>query len=84
MLLVERRFTWAGGFAARLATLPAPAIAVLEAKRLAEFDASPLAENFEGVAARRDVAGRTLIYMVSDDNFNFLQRTLLVMFELVD
>jgi hypothetical protein len=87
MLLVERRFTWAGGFAARLATLPASAIrpgAVLEAKRLAEFDASPLAENFEGVAARRDVAGRTLIYMVSDDNFNFLQRTLLVMFELVD
>jgi len=25
-----------------------------------------------------------MIYMVSDDNFNFLQRTLLVMFELVD
>jgi hypothetical protein len=58
--------------------------AVLEANPIAEFDAAPLAENFEGVAARRDAAGRTMIYMVSDDNFNFLQRTLLVMFELVD
>jgi hypothetical protein len=87
LLLVERRFTWAGGFAARLATLPASAIrpgAVLVAKPIAEFDAAPLAENFEGVAARRDTNGRTLIYMVSDDNFTFLQRTLLVMFELVD
>jgi hypothetical protein len=87
MLLVERRFTWVGGFAARLAIVPSAAIrpgVVLEAKSIAEFDRAPLAENFEGVAARRDAKGRTLIYMVSDDNFTVLQRTLLVMFELVD
>ena len=87
LLLVERRFTWVGGFAARLAILPVATIrpgAVLEARPVAEFDRAPLAENFEGVAVRRNAKGRTLIYMVSDDNFTALQRTLLVMFELVD
>ena len=36
----------------------------------------------EGIAIRRDSAGRTLIYLLSDDNFSFMQRTLLLMFEL--
>jgi hypothetical protein len=36
------------------------------------------------VAARRDARGRTLVYLLSDDNFNFLQRTLLLLFELED
>ncbi len=87
LLLVERRFTWVGGFAARLAILKTSEIrpgAVLAATPLAEFDSPPMAENFEGVAAWRDGKGRTMIYMVSDDNFHFMQRTLLVMFELVD
>jgi hypothetical protein len=38
----------------------------------------------EGIAARRDAAGRTLIYLLSDDNYSILQRTLLLMFELSD
>lgn len=87
VLLLERRFTWLGGFAARLATLKAADIkpgATLEARPLAEFDSAPLAENFEGLAAYRGPGGRTFVYMMSDDNFNILQRTLLVMFELVD
>ncbi len=87
VVLVERRFTWVGGFAARIATLKSTEIrpgATLAARPIAEFDRAPLAENFEGIAARGDSDGRTFIYMVSDDNFNFLQRTLLVMFELLD
>jgi hypothetical protein len=37
----------------------------------------------EGVSARRGPNGETLVYVVSDDNFNApLQRTLLMMFEL--
>lgn len=43
-----------------------------------------LVDNFEGVDVRRDAKGRTMIYLVSDDNFMILQRTLLVMFELAD
>ena len=87
LLLVERRFTWVGGFAARLSTIDAAAIkpgAVLESKELAVFEPPLLVDNFEGIDVRRDAKGRTMIYLVSDDNFMILQRTLLVMFELVD
>lgn len=37
-------------------------------------------DNFEGLAVRED-AGRTFIYLVSDDNFSSNQRTLLLKFE---
>ena len=36
----------------------------------------------EGVALRRE-GDRTFVYLVSDDNFNPLQRTLLMKFELL-
>ena len=39
-------------------------------------------DNFEGIAARSGAGGETLIYLLSDDNFNPLQRTLLLMFAL--
>ncbi|MGL6042626.1 MAG: esterase-like activity of phytase family protein [Sandaracinobacteroides sp.] len=43
----------------------------------------PLAvDNLEGIAVRED-GQRRFIYMVSDDNFNALQRTLLLKFELL-
>jgi hypothetical protein len=36
----------------------------------------------EGLALRRDANGKTLLYMISDDNYNLmLQRTVLLMFE---
>lgn len=41
-------------------------------------------DNFEGLALRRDRAGRTLLYLVSDDNFLPLQRTLLFQFRMID
>ena len=41
-------------------------------------------DNFEGLAVRTDAEGRTLVYILSDDNFNLLQRTLLMMFVLAD
>ena len=41
-------------------------------------------DNMEGIAARRGARGETLLYLVSDDNFTVLQRTLLHMFELQD
>jgi hypothetical protein len=39
-------------------------------------------DNFEGISARKTATGKTLIYLVSDDNYNPLQRTLLMMFAL--
>lgn len=45
--------------------------------------ASPLAvDNLEGVAATKGPRGETLLWLISDDNFNSLQRNLLLLFEL--
>lgn len=43
---------------------------------------APLAENYEGAAVEVR-GGRTFLWLVSDDNFNSWQRSLLVEFELV-
>jgi hypothetical protein len=42
------------------------------------------AHNFEGIASREGSNGETLIYLLSDNDFDEDQRTLLVMFELED
>lgn len=45
--------------------------------------ASPYAvDNLEGLAATRGAAGETLLWLMSDDNFNPLQRNILMLFEL--
>jgi hypothetical protein len=35
----------------------------------------------EGIAVRRGVNGEIFLYIISDDNYSPLQRTLLLMFE---
>jgi hypothetical protein len=55
----------------------------LEGREIAHFDPPVIADNFEGVAARA-VAGGTEIWLLSDDNFMSLQRTLLLKFILPD
>ncbi|MBV7255266.1 esterase-like activity of phytase family protein [Pacificimonas sp. WHA3] len=50
---------------------------------LAELRPPLSVDNMEGIAVRRQ-RGRTFIYIVSDDNFSPLQRTLLMKFELVE
>ena len=59
-------------------------IAELAPKIIARLSNSLTIDNFEGIAARRNDAGETLIYILSDDNFSLLQRTLLFMFRLDD
>ena len=45
--------------------------------------ASPYAvDNLEGIAATRGPRGETLVWLISDDNFNPLQRNILLLFEL--
>ncbi|MEM8724486.1 MAG: esterase-like activity of phytase family protein, partial [Pseudomonadota bacterium] len=39
-------------------------------------------DNFEGLAVREQ-AGRTFLYIVSDDNFSLNQRSLLMKFEVI-
>jgi hypothetical protein len=85
VLILERRFTWIGGVAARLKRLDVAEIvpgATLRGEEIASLIPPLTVDNMEGIAARVGPSGETLIYMVSDDNFSVLQRTLLMMFEL--
>jgi hypothetical protein len=85
LLVLERRFSWLGGPAARLVVVEAERVrpgGVLSGREIAEIRLPFTVDNMEGVAARRGAAGETLIYLLSDDNFNVLQRTLLMMFAL--
>ncbi|MEM7042866.1 MAG: esterase-like activity of phytase family protein [Pseudomonadota bacterium] len=83
--VVERQFSLLGGFKTRIASLPADAVrpgARLQGSELALFRWGRLGENFEGIAARRGADGRTYLYLIADDNFSFLQETLLVQLSL--
>lgn len=88
VLVLERRYTMRIGVAARVRRIAANSIAPgteLQGELIAELRPPLTMDNMEGIAARRDLgSGRTLIYMISDDNFNPLQRTLLLMFELME
>ncbi len=85
LVVLERYFTWLGGPAARLVVIEAAQVrpgATLKGREIAEFRPPYIVDNMEGIAARRGPDGQTLIYLLSDNNFNALQRTLLLMFAL--
>lgn len=87
VFLLERRFTTIGGIAVRISRIPPGTIApgtVFQGTELGELSPPLVADNFEGIAVRRGRPGETLIYIVSDDNFHSLQRTLLLMFSLAE
>jgi hypothetical protein len=50
---------------------------------LIEADRSFVIDNMEALAAHRNAAGDTVLTVVSDDNFNPLQRTILLRFAIV-
>jgi hypothetical protein len=85
LYVVERRVSLLSGFTARVVALdvaevrPGASLAGLELARLGR---PAVSDNFEGIAARRAADGRILLYLVSDDNFQPLQQTLLLQFSL--
>lgn len=86
VMLLERRFTILGGVGTRLRQIPKSAIkpgAVLEGRKIAELRAPLTRDNFEGIAVHRAPDGKLRLTLLADDNFNALQRTLIVQFELV-
>jgi hypothetical protein len=70
----------------RLRLLPAADVkpgTVLDGEVLLEADIGYEIDNMEGLAVHRGPRGETVLTLISDNNFNnFLQRTLLVQFEL--
>jgi hypothetical protein len=57
----------------------------LDGREIAHFSMHENIDNMEGLALRRGRNGKTLLYMISDDNYNLmLQRTVFLMFEVED
>ncbi len=87
LLTLERRFNRVGGVGMRMRRINGADIqprALLDGAEIIDLALPFTIDNMEGLAIRRDTNGRTLIYVVSDNNFSPLQRTLLLMFELVE
>lgn len=84
VLVLERRASFLGGFGARIVRVPSAALAssTIEGEELARIEAPLEVDNFEGIAAVPAEEGGWNVYIVSDDNFWTLQRTLLMMFHL--
>jgi hypothetical protein len=86
VLLLERRFDVIGGPGATIRFIPTAAFtegAVVDGETVGTLYGGLTVDNMEGIAAIRGANGETLVFLVSDDNFNrTLQRTLLMQFEL--
>ena len=85
VLVLERSYSVLAGAAARLSRIDGDSIvpgALLEGTEIARIALPLTVDNFEGLGLRRDRDGRLLVYLISDDNFIPLQRTLLLMFRL--
>jgi len=83
-LVVEREFSFFGGFRCRLARLGAGSLAgpgPLRGETLLRLPGDGPAENWEGVAVAR-AGGRTLVALISDDNERTAQRSLILLYAL--
>jgi hypothetical protein len=84
MLLLNRDVDlFKGGFVAKLTVAPIPATregALITGEILADLR-RPLSDNMEALSVTRE-GGRTILWMASDNNYNSVQRTLLLSFYL--
>jgi len=86
LLVLERKFSWRSGLAIRIRRIALKSVApnaVVDGPAIFEADLGREIDNMEGIDAHVTPEGDTVLTMVSDDNFSFLQRTLLLQFTLV-
>lgn len=86
LYLLERRFSWIGGVAMRIrrfAVADIRADTTLEGETLIEAGNGYAVDNMEGIAARRGRGGNTELFVISDDNFSPIQRTILLQFRVL-
>ena len=88
LLVLERRFRWTEGVQMRLRRLAAREInpgARITGETLLAANGDYRIDNMEGVAVHRDATGQAVVTLLSDDNFNhLLQSTLLLQFTLAE
>lgn len=85
LALLERRFKPIFALAARIRLLSPQDIApgaTIDGPVAMEASLAQTIDNFEAIAVHRGPAGETVLTLVSDDNFNSFQRTLLMQFAL--
>lgn len=85
LLLLERSYSVLGGVAARISLLKKVEIVpntLLVPTELARLASGSGVDNMEGIAALPAKSGETDIFLLSDDNFNPLQKTILVWLKL--
>lgn len=84
LILLNRWVGLPNGFAAKLALVDPDVIAKgesVQGKVIATLASPLLVDNMEGIAVTRD-SRDTIIWLISDNNFNIFQRTLLMKFRL--
>ncbi len=88
LIVLERYFSWTQGVRIRLRLIPPQVIkpnAILNGATLLQADMTYEIDNMEGLAVHQDAGGRTILTLISDNNFNPLfQRTILLQFALQD
>ncbi len=85
LITLERHYSPLAGVSMMMRRIPAEALdknEPLDGEVLVEANHTRSIDNMEGLSVRQDDTGRTLLYVVSDDNFNAIQRTLLLVFAL--
>ncbi len=86
ILVLNRRFTLPDDFRTTLVVIDAAALQrgkPVEGQVIARLAPPAIADNFEALAITQDARG-PVIWIASDDNFSFLQRTLLLKFRLAE
>jgi hypothetical protein len=87
VLLLERRFDWLSGVAMRLRRIAIADImpgALVDGPALMSADIHYQIDNMEGLGVHQRGDGSVILTLISDDNFSFLQRTILLQFKLVE
>lgn len=82
---IERAFDMVRGVRCRVMRFDAAQLkpgATVRPDELARLAAPYAVDNLEGMAATKGARGETLLWLISDDNFNRLQRNILLLFEL--
>jgi hypothetical protein len=86
LLILNRSISFPNGFAAKLVIVDPTAIkkdADVSGEVIVTLAAPLLIDNMEGITTTQE-NGRTIIWMISDNNFNAWQRTLLMKFTLTE
>jgi hypothetical protein len=83
LVVVERFFRFISGIHLRIRAIPLAEIrpgVVADGKVILEADGAFEIDNMEALAITKNAAGETLLTLISDNNFNYFQRTVLLRF----